>query len=448
MRLLLESTRYDQKQVEHTYQELKFVLDNERENELINLYPETEYQKFDGFGGAITDSAGFVYAQMDEKNKKKILDAYFGAEGLGYNRVRIPIDSCDFSLEQFQAVTDSGDLEFKAFSLDRWKKYIYPLWTDVRKLAGDVEVMVTPWSPPDFMKTNEIRIQGGRLKDEYKEAYAEYLCRYIDELKKIGISVKRMSIQNEPKAVQTWDSCIMGDEDEKLFLRDFLYPAIQRHKLTDIEIFIWDHNKERVYERACAIIDDSTKHMIKGIAFHWYSGDHFEELQMLREKYPDLQLILSEACIEYSKYAAGDGVSNVKKYAHDMIGNLNAGMNAFYDWNILLDENGGPNHVGNYCDAPFLYHMAEGVLEERMTLSAITHFSRYIKPGAVRIGHSRYTGEIEITSFKNPDGNIIVVMLNQTERDLPATLRIKNNCVSITAAASSILTGTIIFPER
>lgn len=448
MRLLLESTRYDQKQVEHTYQELKFVLDNERENELINLYPETEYQKFDGFGGAITDSAGFVYAQMDEKNKKKILDAYFGAEGLGYNRVRIPIDSCDFSLEQFQAVTDSGDLEFKAFSLDRWKKYIYPLWTDVRKLAGDVEVMVTPWSPPDFMKTNEIRIQGGRLKDEYKEAYAEYLCRYIDELKKIGISVKRMSIQNEPKAVQTWDSCIMGDEDEKLFLRDFLYPAIQRHKLTDIEIFIWDHNKERVYERACAIIDDSTKHMIKGIAFHWYSGDHFEELQMLREKHPDLQLILSEACIEYSKYAAGDGVSNVKKYAHDMIGNLNAGMNAFYDWNILLDENGGPNHVGNYCDAPFLYHMAEGVLEERMTLSAITHFSRYIKPGAVRIGHSRYTGEIEITSFKNPDGNIIVVMLNQTERDLPATLRIKNNCVSITAAASSILTGTIIFPER
>lgn len=448
MRLLLESTRYDQKQVEHTYQELKFVLDNERENELINLYPETEYQKFDGFGGAITDSAGFVYAQMDEKNKKKILDAYFGAEGLGYNRVRIPIDSCDFSLEQFQAVTDSGDLEFKAFSLDRWKKYIYPLWTDVRKLAGDVEVMVTPWSPPDFMKTNEIRIQGGRLKDEYKEAYAEYLCRYIDELKKIGISVKRMSIQNEPKAVQTWDSCIMGDEDEKLFLRDFLYPAIQRHKLTDIEIFIWDHNKERVYERACAIIDDSTKHMIKGIAFHWYSGDHFEELQMLREKYPDLQMILSEACIEYSKYAAGDGVSNVRKYAHDMIGNLNAGMNAFYDWNILLDENGGPNHVGNYCDAPFLYHMAEGVLEERMTLSAITHFSRYIKPGAVRIGHSRYTGEIEITSFKNPDGNIIVVMLNQTERDLPATLRIKNNCVSITAAASSILTGTIIFPER
>lgn len=444
MKLLLESTSYMQKQAVHTHQELEFIWDDDRENELINLYPEVEYQEFDCFGGAITDSAAYVYSQMGGDNKKKLLNTYFGKEGIGYNQVRVPIDSCDFSLEQFQAVTGRGDLKFETFSLERWKKYIYPLWLDIKEIAGNVEVMVTPWSPPDFMKTNEIRVQGGRLKDEYQETYAEYLCRYIEELRKLGICVNRMSVQNEPKAVQTWDSCIMDAKEEKKFLRDFFYPAIQKHGLTDIDIFIWDHNKERVYERVCAIIDDSTKHIIKGIAFHWYSGDHFEELQMVREKYPDLQLILSEACIEYSKYAAGDELNNVKKYAHDIIGNLNAGMNAFYDWNILLDENGGPNHVGNFCDAPFLYHVTEGVLEERMTLSAIAHFSRYIKPGAIRIGHSRYTGEIEVTSFKNPDGRIIVVMLNQTGKDLPATLRIENECVSIVVKATSILSGIIV----
>lgn len=443
MKLWLNTTGYMKERVEDMRQEFEFMTDRERENELINLYPEAEYQKFDGFGGALTESAGYVYAQMDEEDRKRVLNTYFGKDGIGYNRIRIPLDSSDFSLEQFQAVTDKEDSEFKTFSLERWKKYIYPMWKDIQKMSGDIEVMVTPWSPPDFMKTNGRRVQGGSLKDEYKAAYAEYLCRYLEELEKIGIFVKKMSIQNEPKAVQTWDSCIMDANEEKVFLKDYLYPAMQKHGFTDIEIFIWDHNKERIYERAGTTIDDTTSPMIKGIAFHWYSGDHFEELQMVRDQYPELSLILSEACIEYSKYDAGEELNNVKKYAHEIIGNLNAGMNAFYDWNMLLDENGGPNHAGNFCDAPFLYHTAEGKLEERMTLSAIAHFSRYIRAGAVRIGHSRYTEEIEVTSYKNPDGSIVVVMFNRTDKPLPVTLRIKEECVSVTLKAFSISTGII-----
>lgn len=444
MKLWMYTTDYTGNHIEHTEQELTFTTDKERENELLNLFPETEYQRFDGFGGAVTDSAGYVYERMKEADKEKVVHTYFGKEGIGYDRVRIPIDSCDFSLEQFQAVSDRNDLEFKGFSLARWKTYSYPLWKDIQKVTKDIEIMVTPWSPPDFMKTSEKRIRGGRLKEEYWAAYAEYLCRYIKELKKIGMPVKRMSIQNEPKAVQEWDSCVMDAKEEKLFLRDHLYPALQKNGLADMEIFIWDHNKERLYERACAVIDDTTGPMIKGIAFHWYSGDHFEELRMVREKYPQLQLILSEACIEYSKYDAEEEMNNVKKYAHEIIGNLNAGMNAFYDWNILLDENGGPNHAGNFCDAPFLYHVEEGRLEERMTLSAIAHFSRYIKAGAVRIGHSCYTEEIEVTSFKNPDGSIAVVMLNWTQKNLPVTLRIADECTAVVLKALSIVTGVIV----
>ena len=203
--------------------------------------------------------------------------------------------------------------------MNREKKYIYPLWEDVAKACADVEVMVTPWSPPAFMKSNGIRIQGGHLLPEYRAAYAEYLCKYIKELGKIGIHVKQMSIQNEPKAVQTWDSCIMDAQEEKVFLRDYLYPALQENGLTDVDLFIWDHNKERVYERACAIIDETTAHMVKGIAFHWYSGDHFEALSMVREKFPHLQLILSEACIEYSKFGAESDLLNVKKYIHEAV---------------------------------------------------------------------------------------------------------------------------------
>lgn len=443
MKVTLNTTIYRQEGMTNTVAEVPFALDTDIENGLMNLHPEVKYQRFDGLGGALTDAAGYVYAQMEKDDKKKAVERYFGKDGIGYSRVRIPVDSCDFSVEQFQAVTDENDKEFATFSLEREKKYIYPLWQDIKEVCDGVEVMVTPWTPPSFMKTNGERLHGGKLKAECRSAYAAYLCLYIKELKKIGIPVSRISVQNEPKAVQSWDSCIFETQEEKEFLRDFLYPALQENGLSDVGIYIWDHNKERVYERACTIIDETTAHMVKGIAFHWYSGDHFEELSMVREKFPELEMVLSEACIEYSKFAVDGELLNVRKYAHEIIGNLNAGMNAFYDWNIILDEAGGPNHVGNFCDAPFMYHAEEKRLEERMTFSAIAHFSKYIRPGAVRIGCSRYSEFLEATAFENPDGSIVFVAFNRNEEKLPVTVRIKDMCAPLVLEGFSITTGII-----
>ena len=93
--------------------------------------------------------------------------------------------------------------------------------------------------------------------------------------------------------------------------------------------------------------------MIDGFAFHWYSGDHFDAVRLVREQYPDKRLIFTEGCIEYS-FRDKDQLKNAQIYAHDMIGNFNAGMNLFFDWNIVLDEKGGPNHVSNLCDAPIM----------------------------------------------------------------------------------------------
>src|SRR5699024_10606437 len=105
--------------------------------------------------------------------------------------------------------------------------------------------------------------------------------------------------------------------------------------------------------------------LVSGVACHWYSGDHFESLDLLRRFYPELKLIVSESCIEFSKYAAEDGTVNAERLAHELCGDLSHGVTAFYDWNILLDEKGGPNHVGNYCDAPFLYNTEDKKLMPR-----------------------------------------------------------------------------------
>lgn len=423
--------------------EVEFKPDGGEENELLNLYPSVTYQTFEGFGGALTESAGYIYGQMGKEQKEELLQEYFGMEKMAYRMVRIPIDSCDFSLDHYEAVTEAADKSFAGFQLERVEKNIWPLLNDAQRVyGGRLEIMLTPWSPPAYMKTNGDRNHGGELKPEYRKVWADYICRYINEYRKRGYLIKRISLQNEPKAVQTWDSCVYTARQEKEFLRDYMWPALQENGLSDVEIFIWDHNKERVYERACEIIDETTDHMVAGIAFHWYSGDHFDALGMIRDRFPDKKLILSEACIEYCKFSADDFLKNAQKYAHDMIGNMNHGMNGFYDWNILLDEKGGPNHVGNYCDAPFLFDTEKKELMRRNTADYLWHFTHFIKPRAVRIGKSNYSDELETTAFINPDGRIVAVLLNRTDHEIKVNVRLGEQMAQIVVGENTI--GTVV----
>lgn len=414
------------------------------ENEVINIYPEITYEIFEGIGGAITDSAAYVYSLMEEEQKREVMKTYFSSEQMKYGLVRIHMDSCDFSMEQYEAVSDPEDIDLTGFSFERTEKYIIPMLEDAQKAAGGkLKLMLSPWSPPAFMKTNNARVKGGSLKPQYREFWAKYLCRYIQEFQKRGYMVQRISLQNEPKAVQTWDSCIYTAEEEKEFLRDFMYPALKKHGFDDIEIFIGDHNKERSYERTCAIVDEKTAHMVQGVACHWYSGDHFENLELLRKQYPDLKLIISESCIEYSKFSAADEIVNAGRLSHELIGDLNHGITAFYDWNLLLDEKGGPNYVKNYCQAPFLYDTKRKKLMPQLLLKHFYHISHFIETGAVRIGFSRYTAELDVTSYKNPDGSIVFVMLNRESKDLPAVVRMNGKVVKFMVQAGTVCTGVI-----
>lgn len=444
MKFIYSETTFPKGKKHRNTEEKKFEKVDEVENEVLNLYPQVRYQTIEGFGGAVTDSAAYIYSLMDERQKEQVLDEYFHPEKMNYQMVRVPIDSCDFSLEHFEASSKENQ---EGFTLERAGKYIIPMLRDImRKTEGRLSIMMTPWSPPAFMKTNGDRDHGGRLKDQYREQWAEYICRYVEEFQKLGFPVKSLSVQNEPKAVQKWDSCIFTAEEEKAFLKDYLVPALRKHGL-DLKLYIWDHNKERALDRALTEIDEETADMIDGIAVHWYSGDHFEALQMIRELYPDKELILSEACIEYSKYEQGDCLENAKKYAHDLIGDLKHGLNGFYDWNLILDEKGGPNHVGNFCDAPYLYHTDTKELEERTTLAYLAHFCDAACPGAVRIGSSGYTEKLEAVAFaaeKNGKMGYSVVMLNQTREKLPVVLRILGHTVKVELEPESITSGWIM----
>ncbi|MDF2538674.1 MAG: glycoside hydrolase family 30 [Herbinix sp.] len=440
MKIITTTYENEQKKTTITEMELK---DGQGGWQCVNIHPEFEYQTYHGFGGAITEASGYAYSKLSKENQEKVLKLYFGEEGNRYNMARGHIDSCDFSLGNYSAVTDPEDKEMKSFSLERDEQYILPLMKAAQELSGDaLDLLLSPWSPPAFMKTNGEKNHGGGLKPEYREFWAEYICRYIKEYEQRGLRPNRITVQNEPAAVQSWDSCIYTAEDEKEFIRDFLYPAFVKNGLTDVKINIWDHNKELMYKRARITIDKDTDKMIDGVAFHWYSGDHFETISLTHEAFPDKELIFTEGCVEYSRFSDNQ-LQGAQMYAHDIIGNLNAGMTGFLDWNIYLDEKGGPNHVNNFCDAPIMINTKEDSFEVHLSYDYIGHFSRYIKKGAKRIGFSKYTDKLEMTAFRNPDGSIVVIMLNRNETAIPVNCDINNQLFHVEIPNNAIVTAVI-----
>lgn len=423
--------------------------ETQREKDLINVYPQVRRQTITGFGGAFTDSAGYVFSLMPAPLQDQLIRDYFSKDGLCYTLGRTSIDSCDFSLACYASCDDPEDTELEHFDVSRSQQYALPLILRAQEALGhSIPMMLTPWTPPAFMKTNQSRVGGGELKEEYYDLWAEYICRFIKAYQALGVDVKMLSSQNEPKAVQRWDSCILNGTQEQIFIRNHLYPAMKRHGLEDIALLIWDHNKERAFDRACETICDSEmERIVSGVAVHWYSGDHFEALQMIRERFPDKQIVFSEACVEYSIYAGQNQLRNAQMYAHDMIGNLNHGLNAFLDWNLVLDQQGGPNHVGNYCDAPMMYDMDAGVLTKNLSYDYIGHFSRYIKPGAVSVGLSRFTQQLEATAVQNPDGSICVVVMNPQKEAISFCLRMGDRVWPVTQEGESISTYVIAASE-
>ena len=133
-------------------------------------------------------------------------------------------------------------------------------------------------------------------------------------------------------------------------------------------------------------------------------------------------------------------------YAHEIIGDLNHGANLFLDWNLLLDEKGGPNHVGNFCDAPVMYDRKTGELRQNLSFDYIGHFSRFIRPDARRIGLSRYGGQLESAAAMNPDGTLTAVVLNQTKEAVSFGLRLKDQVWPVQIAAESI--ATFVFEKE
>jgi glucosylceramidase len=427
-----------------------FERDPAAENEVINLYPEMRYQEILGFGGAFTETSAYQFSRMSAVAQDRIIKAYFDPkEGLGYNFCRTHIHSCDFSLSRYTYV-DDDDKDLNSFSVKRDRKYILPFIKAAKKRAGDdLWLFASPWSPPSWMKSNGDMCHGGRLLDEYYATWARYFVRYFEEYKKEGLSFFGLTIQNEAIAWQTWESCVYTAKEEAVFAHSFLKPALKAAGFGDIKVMIWDHNKERVYERARdSFAVPGAKDDVWGVAFHWYSGQHFAALDLAHNAFPDKPLILTEYSIGavHGETAVAPHTSwkGMEIYANELIGDFNHHMAAETMWNLLVDESGGPFHdrpAGSRAQIVVDPEKDELILEP--TYYAIAHFSRFVKRGAVRIGSSSFTDRIDVTAFRNPDGEVVAVLLNHGVATEKLRLRIEAVTAPVELPGHSLTTFII-----
>lgn len=380
------------------------------ENQVINIYPNITYQSIIGFGGAITESAGYSLKSLPLDKQSQALNEYFGINGQNYNLCRLTIGSSDFSLKSYSY---SNKTDLSDFSIEKDKEYIINIVKKAKQINLNLKFLASIWSPPKFMKSNNMLYLGGKLNYKYYDLFADYLSKYILAYKNEGILIDYITIQNEPNATQIWESCLYSPEEEASFAINFLYPKFKKYNITT-KILIWDHNKEKLFSRAYSEMNTPLAlEAISGFAFHYYTGDHFENIELTSKIFPGKILIHTEGCTGFSNFNPNDEVKNAEIYAHEILGDLNSGANGYIDWNIALDYKGGPNHKNNYCNSPLMINKEKTDYIKNLSFYYIKHFSNIIKPNAKRIGFSRYSTDIEITVFKNIDNSLAIILLNR-----------------------------------
>lgn len=381
------------------------------------------FQTLEGFGGAFTEAAATTWLKLSPAQQQRLLREYFDpAHGHGYTLCRVHMNSCDFALGNYAHVEQPGDHALDGFSIERDRQALLPMIRAAQRVAArPIKLLVSPWSPPAWMKDSGRMNEGGRLKPECRAAWAQCYVRFIQAYAAEGVPVWGVSVQNEPEAHQRWDSCLYTAEEERDFVRDHLGPALHAAGLAHVRIVVWDHNRDAMVERASVIYGDAeAAKYVWGTGFHWYMEDHFDHVQLVHDAWPDKQLLFTEGCQEGGPH--WDRWELAERYARSMINDLNRWTVGWIDWNLLLDEQGGPNHVGNFCSAPFLAVPAEDGLHAQSSFAAIGHFARFVQPGAQRVLAAATREALECTAFANPDGSLAVVVLNRSEHDLAFSL--------------------------
>ena len=457
---------------------LEKVVDNYPEGDTVSirLLPHEEFQTITGFGGSFTEASAYLLNGLSQEKRNQVIEAYFGKDGARYSLTRTHMNSCDFSLSNYSYAPVPGDLDLSNFSIKEDKDDLIPMIKDAMAASEDgFKILTSPWTAPPWMKDNNSYV-GGKLLPKYYDTWALFFSKYLDAYKAEGIDIWGFTVENEPLGnSNNWDSMHFTAAEMTNFVQNHLGPKLEADA-PEVKILGYDQNRDEELKHWVDVMyenNESSKYF-DGTAVHWYAStfDYFPDaLQYAHNKAPEKYLIQSEACVDseipewrnddwyWQKKATDWGwdwatpenkhlhpkYAPVNRYARDIIGCMNNWVDGWVDWNMVLNKQGGPNWFENWCVAPVIVDTDIDEVYFTPIFYTMSHFSKFIRPGAKRIGFENSDENLMVTAFENPDGTLVVVLFNQSGKRKIVDLSLDSNFAKVSIEDKAI--QTIVIPN-
>jgi glucosylceramidase len=393
---------------------------------IVDVDDTQRFQGMEGVGASFTDSSAWVMAQVDDATRAQVMSALFDANaGIGLSFLRQPMGASDFSSRPYYTYDDidpSGtDYALANFSIDPDRAYILPMLRAALAINPGLRIMASPWTAPAWMKNTKMLTDGGNLNADAFATYAQYFVAFVQAYASAGVPVDSVTVQNEPATAPPYPSMVMTSDDQATFIGQYLGPALAAAGLAP-RIFTWDHNWQPDY--ALAVLGDSAANAyVAGAAFHCYLGTP-DAMSAVHAAYPAVAIAVTE-CSDGSRSSFGEKLSYDVRTM--IIASIRNWAGTVTKWNIVLDQNRGPNSYPRSC-----VNCTGLVTVDTRTSSAsfnedfyaLGHLSKFVRPGALRIGSNTFgLGGIEDVAFLNPDGSVVVLAINSG--DNPAGFQVR-----------------------
>jgi glucosylceramidase len=428
---------------------------------VITVDEAQRFQAIDGFGASLTDAAAWLLAKkVTTAETDAAFKMIFGRKGgIAINFLRQPIGSSDLAVtfysfddlcpQSTNACTTPADLtdpNLNRFSLAHDQGYILPLLRKALTINPDIRVMLTPWSPPGWMKTSGSMLgsnpdtkQASSLRPEAYRAFANYLVKTIQGYQSAGVPVWGLSVQNEPLyAPPTYSGMKMEASEQAAFFAEALAPALAAAHLSP-KVMAYDHNWDRPDYPETVLKDPKAAALAAGTAWHHYGGDP-TVMTKNHEEFPQKDEWVTES--SGGTWQKGNALADE---AGELIAVMRNWAKSYVLWALATDQNHGP-FVGG-CDTCRglvtidLSDPAKVKIKPELDYYVLGHASKFLLPGALRIASDEPAGsQIKDVAFRNPNGTVVLYVLNDGAKSQSVTIQFRRRSAATVIAAGAVAT--------
>jgi glucosylceramidase len=404
---------------------------------IIAIDTTKKYQSIDGFGFALTGGSAQHIMHITPENRKKLLHELFATDGsgIGISYLRLSIGASDLNDHVFSyddLPEGETDIHLNKFDLNQDKLDVIPAMKEILAINPSIKILGSPWSAPAWMKTNN-NIQGGKLKEEYYAVYAKYFLKYITEMKKNGITIDAITLQNEPFNDGNTPSMQMFAKEQALFIKKYVGPLFKANGIKT-KIVLYDHNCDAPEYPISVLTDSAARQYVDGSGFHLYAGS-INALTKVHNAFPDKNLYFTEMMVTNR-----NGFNIANPIDRILIGAVRNWSKNVILWNLAADSNNKPHTDNGGCAMCQGAITIDGdIVERNSAYYVIAHASEFVPLGSVHV-ESSAVEPLSNIAFKTPNGKIIVIVANKTTTNQSFNISIGNRMAQSALPAGAVAT--------